>query len=91
MGSETNGAWDLKRFEQMQEERFTMLEMILKDGFNKVADELKQTREQGHIPISVMERIDKVYTRIVGFLCTALVILTIWLTGVKYVAPHVFE
>ena len=100
-----NGGFDWERLHNAQSEGFETLENILKDGFDKVAGELMMLREQGYIPIDVHEKMIKqmneihanvmvqyktFITVIVRALCFVIVGLVLWLTGLKYLAPHIF-
>lgn len=85
----TNGHIDLDGFQIRQEERFESLEQVLKNGFDTVANELKQMREGGHIPISVMHKIIDCFRPVFKTLCITIILLTMWLTGVKNILPHV--
>ena len=91
--------------EERQTERFSSLELILKDGFERLAIELRTLREQGYIPTVVHERmvgqIKEIHTEamaqykafitiIVRALCMVIIGLVFWLTGIKYLAPHMF-
>lgn len=82
------------QLEERQGERFSSLETILQNGFESLANELRQLREQGYIPVNVHDKMMDQYkgfiTIIVRSLCTVLVFLVAWLTGLKYLAPHIF-
>lgn len=90
----TNGHFNLALYKDSQEQRFESLELVLKHGFQGVTDELKLLREQGYIPVSVLEKITDQQRRIiypvVRVLCLALVVVITWFTGLKAALPHIF-
>ena len=90
----TNGHFDLSHYKDSQEQRFDSLELVLKQGFQGVTEELRLLREQGYIPISVLEKITdqqrKIIYPVVRVLCLALVVIITWFTGLKAALPHIF-
>jgi hypothetical protein len=92
--SNGNGHWDVHVFKDFQEQKFGSLESVLKDGFERVATELKALREEGYIPVSVMKEITEqqkqAFHPIIRTLCIALVAIIAWFTGLKALLPHVF-
>src|SRR5574343_122357 len=92
--SNANGHYDLDRFGNIQEQRFDSLEMVLKDGFDGVRQELRLLREQGYVPVSVIQKITDQHNTliypIIRVLCLALVVTIIWFTGLKALLPHIF-
>src|SRR5574343_182408 len=92
--SKANGHYDLGSFRDAQEQRFESLESVLRQGFSSVTEELRLLREQGYVPVSVLERITEqqksfVYP-IIKVLCVSLVLTIVWFTGLKALLPHVF-
>lgn len=87
-----NGHLDIHAFSYRQEERFESLESVLRNGFDGVTTELRALREQGFIPISVMEKIThNVIQPVIRVLCYALIVVILWFTGLKAVLPHIFN
>lgn len=91
----TNGHLDLGVFSTKQEQRFESLEAVLKDGFNGVTAELKALREQGYIPIGVVEKITEqqrnIIHPVIRALCYSLIVVILWFTGFKAALPHIFN
>lgn len=100
-----SSGFDWKKLHENQVEGFQTLETILKEGFDKVAGELMMLREQGYIPIDIHEKMIRqineinasvmlqyktFITVIVRALCFVIMGLVLWLTGLKYLAPHIF-
>lgn len=87
---ESNGHFDYDAFEARQEQRFTDLQGVMSGGFKAVVDELKLSRNEGHIPVSVMERIldslKQIIVPIVKCLCAVVGLLLAWVTGIKYLS-----
>jgi hypothetical protein len=90
-----NGHYDLHHFKDAQEQRFESLESVLKQGFQGVTAELKALREQGYIPVSVVEKMHEQQKNlihpVIRLLCTALVLTLLWFTGLKAALPHIFN
>lgn len=90
-----NGHYDLHLFRDSQEQRFESLESVLKQGFQGVTAELKALREQGYIPVSVVEKMTEQQKNlihpVIRLLCTALVLVLLWFTGLKAALPHIFN
>jgi hypothetical protein len=88
---EANGHFDADAFEARQEQRFANLQGTMTGGFKSVVDELKLSRTEGHIPVSVMKQIldalRDILVPIFKGLCTVVVILIVWVTGMKYLLP----
>jgi hypothetical protein len=86
--------FDFHGFRNLQEQRFESLESVLKSGFDGVTAELKALREQGYIPISVVEKITEqqrnIIHPVIRVLCYALIVLILWFTGLKALVPHIF-
>lgn len=89
-----NGHLDFQVFNSQQEVRFESLEKVLKDGFDGVTGELKALREQGYIPISVVEKITEqqrnIIHPVIRVLCYSLIVVILWFTGLKALLPHTF-
>lgn len=89
-----NGHYDFSGFNIQQEQRFESLERVLKDGFDGVTGELKALREQGYIPISVVEKITEqqrnIIHPVIRVLCYSLIVVILWFTGLKAALPHIF-
>lgn len=90
-----NGHLDLHAFTSRQELRFDSLEGVLRQGFQGVTAELKALREQGYIPVSVVEKMTEqqktLIHPVIRLLCTALVLVILWFTGLKAALPHIFS
>lgn len=90
-----NGHYDLHAFKSSQDQRFESLESVLRQGFQTVTEELRLMREQGHIPVSVVEKIHEQHKNlihpVIRLLCTALVLTLLWFTGLKAALPHIFN
>ena len=90
-----NGHYDLHHFKDSQDQRFESLESVLRQGFQGVTAELKALREQGYIPVSVVEKMTEQQKNlihpVVRLLCTALVLVLLWFTGLKAALPHIFN
>ena len=90
-----NGHYDLHHFKDSQDQRFESLESVLKQGFQGVTAELKALREQGYIPVSVVEKMHEQQKNlihpVIRLLCTALVLTLLWFTGLKAALPHIFN
>ena len=90
-----NGHYDLHHFKDSQDQRFESLESVLKQGFQGVTAELKALREQGYIPVSVVEKMTEQQKNlihpVIRLLCTALVLTLLWFTGLKAALPHIFN
>lgn len=88
---EANGHFDAEAFEARQEQRFTDIQGTMRDGFRAVVEELKLSRSEGHIPVSVMQKIleslQHIIVPIVKCLCAVVGLLLAWVTGIKYLAP----
>jgi len=102
----TNGHLDLGVFSSKQEQRFESLEAVLRQGFQGVTAELKALREQGYIPISVVEKMTEHQNSVMGkmaeqqkniihpvirSLCYSLIVVILWFTGFKAALPHIFN
>jgi hypothetical protein len=91
----TNGHLDLGVFSTKQEQRFESLEAVLRDGFNGVTAELKALREQGYIPVSVVEKITEqqrnIIHPVIRTLCYSMIVVILWFTGFKAALPHIFN
>jgi hypothetical protein len=89
-----NGHLDFHVFSNRQEERFESLESVLRNGFEGVTGELKALREQGYIPISVVEKITEqqrnIIHPVIKVLCYSLIVVILWFTGLKAALPHIF-
>jgi hypothetical protein len=89
-----NGHLDFHLFSNRQEERFESLEVVLKTGFEGVTAELKALREQGYIPISVVEKITEqqrnIIHPVIRVLCYSLIVVILWFTGLKALLPQIF-
>jgi hypothetical protein len=90
-----NGHVDFHVFSNRQEERFESLESVLRNGFDGVTAELKALREQGYIPISVVEKITEqqrnIIHPVIKVLCYSLIVVILWFTGLKALLPHTFN
>ena len=90
-----NGHVDFHVFSNRQEERFESLESVLRNGFDGVTAELKALREQGYIPISVVEKITEqqrnIIHPVIKVLCYSLIVVILWFTGLKAALPHIFN
>lgn len=90
-----NGHFDLHSLKDSQEQRFESLESVLKQGFQGVTSELRALREQGYIPVSVVEKMTEQQKNlihpVIRLLCTALVLILLWFTGLKAALPHIFN
>jgi hypothetical protein len=90
-----NGHLDFHVFSNRQEERFESLESVLRSGFDGVTGELKALREQGYIPISVVEKITEqqkaIIHPVIKVLCYSLIVVILWFTGLKAALPHIFN
>ncbi len=84
------GQFELNNLHSRQEERFDSLEQCIKEGFGQVSTELRAMREQGHIPIDVMNKIVDSLRPVIKYLCITIVLLVIWLTGAKSIVPGIF-
>lgn len=89
-----NGHVDFHMFSNRQEERFESLESVLKNGFDGITQELKALREQGYIPISVVEKITEqqrnIIHPVIRVLCYSLIVVILWFTGLKALLPNIF-
>lgn len=89
-----NGHFDLHSFRSAQEQRFESLESVLKEGFQGVTEELRALRQEGYIPISVMQKITDQQKHlihpVIRVLCYSLIALILWFTGLKAALPHIF-
>lgn len=87
-----NGHVDFYNFSNQQEQRFESLEKVLRDGFTGVTAELKALREQGYIPISVVEKITEqqrnIIHPVIRVLCYSLIAIILWFTGLKAALPE---
>lgn len=94
-GVNGNGHIDFGMFSNRQEERFDSLESVLRDGFDGVTAELKALREQGYIPISVVEKITEqqrsIIHPVIKVLCYSLIVVILWFTGLKALLPNIFN
>ena len=92
--SKANGHYDLSNFKDAQDQRFQSLESILEQGFSGVTEELRLLRQQGYVPVSVLEKItdqQKAFVNpIIRVLCTSLVVTILWFTGLKALLPQIF-
>jgi hypothetical protein len=90
----SNGHFDLHSFRSTQDARFESLERVLSSGFQQVTEELRLLREQGYIPVSVMEKMTKqqqeVIHPVIKVLCYSLIAIIVWFTGLKAALPHIF-
>ena len=90
-----NGHFDLHHFKDSQEQRFESLDSVLRQGFQGVTDELKALREQGYIPVSVVEKMTEQQKNlihpVIRLLCLSLVLVILWFTGLKAALPHIFN
>jgi len=90
----SNGHFDLHSFRSLQDARFESLERVLSSGFQQVTEELRLLREQGYIPVSVMEKMTKqqqeVIHPVIKVLCYSLIAIIVWFTGLKAALPHIF-
>jgi hypothetical protein len=87
-----NGHLDFHVFSNRQEERFESLESVLRNGFEGVTGELKALREQGYVPVSVMEKItNNIIHPVIRVLCYSLIVVILWFTGLKALLPHIFN
>lgn len=90
-----NGHLDFGIFSNQQEQRFESLESVLKQGFDGVTSELKALREQGYIPVSVVEKLTEqqkaLIHPVIKLLCYSLILVILWFTGLKAVLPHIFN
>jgi hypothetical protein len=81
-------------FSNRQEERFESLESVLRNGFDGITQELKALREQGYIPISVVEKITEqqraIIHPVIRVLCYSLIVVILWFTGLKALLPNIF-
>lgn len=95
MNGAGNGHLDFHVFSSQQEQRFDSLESVLKKGFDGVTGELKALREQGYIPVSVVEKITEqqraIIHPVIKLLCYSLILVILWFTGLKAVLPHIFN
>lgn len=86
---------DFRFLKENQDTRFDSLELVLKNGFDSVTNELRALREQGYIPVSVVEKMAEhqraVIHPIIRTLCIALVAIIAWFTGLKGLFPHLFQ
>lgn len=92
--SKANGHYDLEAFQAKQDQKLESLESVLKQGFSAVTEELRLLREQGYVPVSVLEKITDqqkalIYP-IIRVLCVSLVVTILWFTGLKALLPHIF-
>jgi len=89
-----NGHVDFHMFSNRQEERFESLESVLRNGFDGITQELKALREQGYIPISVVEKITEqqraIIHPVIRVLCYSLIVVILWFTGLKALLPNIF-
>jgi hypothetical protein len=94
LNGSSNGHLDFHVFSNQQEQRFGSLEMVLKQGFEGVTQELKALREQGYIPVSVVEKISEqqkaIIHPVIKLLCYSLILVILWFTGLKAALPHLF-
>lgn len=90
-----NGHYDLHHLKASQEQRFESLEAVLKQGFEGVTKELKLLREQGYVPVSVMQQITEqqksLIQPIIRVLSISLLLILAWFTGLKAILPHIFN
>lgn len=90
-----NGHYDLRHLKASQEQRFESLERVLKEGFQGVTEELKLLREQGYVPVSVMQKITEqqrsLIQPVVKVLSISLILILVWFTGLKAILPHIFN
>jgi hypothetical protein len=93
MSTQPNG--HLESFRSYQQEKFESLETVLKQGFQGVTEELKLLREQGYIPVSVVEKMTEqqknIIHPVVKVLCWSLIAIIVWFTGLKAILPHIFS
>lgn len=90
-----NGHYNLRHLKDSQEQRFESLERVLKDGFQGVTEELKLLREQGYVPVSVLQKITDqqralIYP-VIKVLAASLILVLVWFTGLKAILPHIFH
>lgn len=94
LNGHSNGHLDFHIFSNQQEQRFGSLEMVLKQGFEGVTAELKALREQGYIPVSVVEKMAEhqrsIIHPVIKLLCYSLILVILWFTGLKAALPHIF-
>lgn len=94
-GSANGHYFDLNSLKENQDHRFDGLERVLKNGFDSVTSELRALREQGYIPVSVVEKMNEqqraVIHPIIRTLCIALVAIIAWFTGLKGLFPHIYQ
>ncbi len=87
--------FDIHSLKENQDSRFDGLEKVLKNGFDSVTHELRALREQGYIPVSVVEKMAEqqkaVIHPIIRTLCIALVAIIAWFTGLKGLFPHIYQ
>jgi hypothetical protein len=92
MSTHTNGHFD--SFRSYQEQKFDSLETVLKQGFQGVTEELRLLREQGYIPVSVVEKMTEqqksIIHPVIRVLCWSLIAIIVWFTGLKALLPHIF-
>lgn len=90
-----NGHYDLRHLKASQEQRFESLERVLKDGFQGVTEELRLLREQGYIPVSVLQKITEqqraLIHPIIKLLSVSMILILVWFTGLKAILPHIFN
>lgn len=101
---ESNGhhKTELRELFQQQERAFSTLESILHEGFQSLTSEMKMIREALIGPATnkdlmsidahnkIINALENIIKPIFKGLCAVIVILVIWLTGLKHLAPHVF-
>lgn len=93
---------DIKELFHQQEKAFSNLEQILNDGFHSLASEMRLIREALIGPATnkdlmsidahnkIINGLENIIKPIFKGLCAVIVILVIWLTGLKHLAPHIF-
>lgn len=87
-----NGHYDLRHLKTSQEQRFESLERVLKDGFQSITEELRHLREQGYVPVSVMQKItETLIYPVIKVLSVSLILVLVWFTGLKAILPHIFN
>lgn len=93
MDNKINGHFD-GSYRSYQEQKFESLEAVLRQGFQGVTDELRALRTEGYIPISVFQKIQEQQKSLIHpmirVLCSALVLILLWFTGLKAALPHIF-
>jgi hypothetical protein len=89
-----NKHFDLHTINKAQQ-RFERLEWMSQHGFQRVISELHFLREQGYIPVSIVEKLirqqNDLIHPVIQVLCTSLLLVILWGTGFKVDIHQIFN